>query len=67
MLDKYNTVLYNMRVRLVKNLKGGEQMTDKEKEQLLEMLRLAIENATTDKIVITIKPNKNCSKPKDSK
>lgn len=42
-------------------------MSDKEKEQLLEMLRLAIENATTDKIVITIKPNKNCSKPKDSK
>jgi len=60
-------MLYNIRVRLVKNLRGGEKMTDKEKEQLLEMLRLAIENATTDKIVITIKPNKNCSKPQDSK
>lgn len=42
-------------------------MTDKEKEQLLEMLNLAIENVGTEKIVITIKPNKNCSKPKDSK
>ncbi len=42
-------------------------MTDYEKEQLLEMLKLAIENPTTDKIVITIKPNKNCSKPSDDK
>lgn len=42
-------------------------MMEKEKEQLLEMLKLAIENSTTDKIVITIKPNKNCSNSKDSK
>lgn len=42
-------------------------MTDKEKEQLLEMLKLAIDNVCTDKIVITIKPNKKCSKEQDSK
>lgn len=41
-------------------------MTDKEKEQLLEMLKIAIENPAMDKIVITLKPNK-CSKPKDDK
>lgn len=37
-------------------------MTDKEKEQLLELVRIAIESPATDKIVITLKPN-NCSKP----
>ncbi len=42
-------------------------MTDKEKEQLLELFKIAIESSKTDKIVITIKPNKSCSKPKDSK
>lgn len=42
-------------------------MSDKEKEQLLELFKLAIESSKTEKIVITIKPNKNCSKPKDSK
>ena len=40
-------------------------MTENEKEQLLELLRLAIESSKTDKIVITIKPNKNCSKDSD--
>lgn len=40
-------------------------MTDKTKEQLLELLKLAIDSPTTDKIVITLKPN-NC-KPKDNK
>jgi hypothetical protein len=68
LLDINITKSYNIGVIKVKCLiEGGEYMSDKEKEQLLEMLRLAIENATTDKIVITIKPNKNCSKPKDSK
>lgn len=42
-------------------------MTDKEKEQLLELFKIAIESTQTDKIVITIKPNKSCSEPKDSK
>lgn len=41
-------------------------MTDKEKEQLLEMLMIAIESPATDKIVITLKPSK-CSKPKADK
>ena len=42
-------------------------MTDKEKEQLLELVKIAIENPATDKIVITLMPNK-CSKPQaDSK
>lgn len=41
-------------------------MTDKEKEQLLELLKIAIESPATDKIVITLKPS-NRSKPKDDK
>ncbi len=38
-------------------------MTEKEKEQLLERLRIATESQATDKIVITRKPS-NCPKPK---
>ncbi len=41
-------------------------MTEKEKEQLLELLRIAIESQATDKIVITLKPS-NCPKPKGDK
>lgn len=42
-------------------------MTDKEKEQLLELVKIAIANPATDKIVITLKPNGNCSKVKARK
>lgn len=58
-------ILYNHKDNLKLLKAGGDEMTEKEKEQLLELLRLAIETPTTEKIVITLKPNKNCSK-KDS-
>lgn len=32
-------------------------MTEQDKKRLLELLKLAIENPATDKIVITLKPN----------
>ena len=68
MLDINITKSYNITVIKVKRLiEGGEYMSDKEKEQLLELFKIAIESIKTDKIVITIKPNKSCSKPKDSK
>ena len=42
-------------------------MTDKEKEQLLELVKIAIENPATDKIVITLTHRGNDCQPRASK